>query len=427
MPSNDSERRIFRGMTSVAGSGKNKKSTEKSKPDDAVGSDAVEITEPTHDAVVVEEIPKESDSAPEGTDPTGPSDTPSDAQQDEAPSTLPSPTTSVKPRRRGGFLGFLLGGLLAGALGFAAAQYFGNDRWPFNNGISAAEELATVVAAQSTRIDTLEGDAARLSQTVSAQPGSDVTNALQAAQDDATQAIDRLSGMLATLDQRISDLEMRPLPDGSASADAVAAYKRELDAMRTMFQQELDRVKAAQTQADQAQTGAAEIARKAAIRDAMTQIDAAAGSGRPFGAALTSLKDAGLTVPDALSALADRGIVTLVKLQAEFPDAARKALAAATRVEAQNGTTSKLTAFLRTKLGARSLEPRKGSDADAVLSRAQAALRNGDPNAALAEIEALPPAGLAPMQEWIDLARERVAAVAAIAELRARLNEQDLK
>lgn len=424
MPSNDSKRRIFRGRTSVAGSGKNKKPTAKSKLDDAVDIDAVEISEPTRDAVVVEEVTKEDDTATEGGDAAGPSDTASDPQQNEPQLT---PATPAKPGRRGGFFGLLLGGLLAGALGFLVAQYYGNDRWPFNNGVSATDELAKVVAAQSTRIDGLKSDVTRLSQTVSAQTGSDATDALQAAQDNTNQAIDRLSGTLATLDQRISDLEMRPLPDGSASADAVATYKRELDAMRTMFQQELDRVKAAQSQADQAQMGAAEIARKAAIRDAMSQIEAAAGSGRPFGAALASLKDAGITVPDVLGALADRGIVTLVKLQAEFPDAARKALAAATRVEAQNGTTSKFAAFLRTKLGARSLEPREGSDADAVLSRAQAALRNGDPNAALAEIEALPPAGMAQMQEWIDLARERVVAVAAIAALRARLNEQDLK
>jgi len=427
MPSNDSKRRIFRGRTSVAGSGKNKKPTAKSKPDDAVDIDGVEITEPTLDAVVVEKVAKEDDTATEGADVAGPSDTTSDPQLNEAQSTPPTPPAIAKPGRRGGFFGLLLGGLLAGALGFLVAQYYGNDRWPFNNGVSATDELAKLVAAQSTRIDGLKADVARLSQTVSAQPGSDVTDALQAAQDNTNQTIDRLSGTLATLDQRISDLEMRPLPDGSASADAVATYKRELDAMRTMFQQELDRVKAAQSQADQAQMGAAEIARKAAIRDAMSQIEAATGSGRPFGAALASLKDAGITVPDALSALADRGIVTLVKLQAEFPDAARKALAAATRVEAQNGTMSKFAAFLRTKLGARSLEPREGSDADAVLSRAQAALRNGDPNAALAEIEALPPAGMAQMQDWIDLARERVAAVAAIVALRARLNEQDLK
>jgi len=71
----------------------------------------------------------------------------------------------------------------------------------------------------------------------------------------------------------------------------------------------------------------------------------------------------------------------------------------------------------------RSLEPREGAGADAVLSRAQAALRNGDVGGALSELDDLAPEGLAEMRGWMDLANSRVDALADIASLRANVND----
>ena len=70
------------------------------------------------------------------------------------------------------------------------------------------------------------------------------------------------------------------------------------------------------------------------------------------------------------------------------------------------------------------LAPREGDSADAVLSRAEAALRAGDVGTALTELEALPEAGSAEMQVWIAPAQERVAAVDALAALQAALSSQ---
>lgn len=397
----------------MAGSGKNRKPAAKSKATDPAPKEVVPTNEPPQEAVLIE------DDSPEISE----SDIPEkDVDENHPPEThaeIPAPT----PRRRGGFVAVLLGGVLAGAIGFGVAQYFGNDRWPFNNGVSATEELAKVVAAQNSRIDALENDLARLSQTVSGLPDRSVTDALDAARSEVAQAVANLASTVDGLEQRLADLEMRPVADGSANADAVAAYKKELEAMRTMFQQQLDRVQAAQQQASKVQISAEEIARKAAIRDALGQLETAAGSGAPFGDALAILTDAGVAVPGSLASRAERGIVSLSRLQAAFPDAARAALDAATRAEVKAGTTGKLTAFLRTRLGARSLEPRQGDDADAVLSRAEAALRNGDVAGALAELPALPPEGLAEMRPWMDLANSRIDALADIATLRANVND----
>ena len=88
------------------------------------------------------------------------------------------------------------------------------------------------------------------------------------------------------------------------------------------------------------------------------------------------------------------------------------------------GWTDRLSAFLRSQSGARSLTPREGTDPDAVLSRAEAALRDGQIKAALAELAGLPPAGTEAMAPWIADATRRLGAEQAIADLSVALNGQ---
>ncbi len=83
---------------------------------------------------------------------------------------------------------------------------------------------------------------------------------------------------------------------------------------------------------------------------------------------------------------------------------------------------SRFSAFLRTQLGTRSLEPKAGDDADSVLSRAEAALRQGDIATALTELDALPEAGQPALAEWRAQAETRKAALDAGAVLTQDLN-----
>ncbi|NCM97487.1 MAG: hypothetical protein GW948_09390, partial [Rhodobacterales bacterium] len=112
---------------------------------------------------------------------------------------------------------------------------------------------------------------------------------------------------------------------------------------------------------------------------------------------------------------------TLAALQAAFPEAARAALDAALRADMGTSLTQRMTAFLRTQTGARSLTPREGTDPDAVLSRAEAALLGGDLAGAQAEIGALPPEAQAAMADWQALAERRLAATDALAALVAAM------
>jgi len=67
--------------------------------------------------------------------------------------------------------------------------------------------------------------------------------------------------------------------------------------------------------------------------------------------------------------------------------------------------------------GVRSLEPREGNDPDAVLSRAEAAVRAGDLGAALDEITALPDPGQAALADWAATAQTRADALGAMADV----------
>ena len=69
------------------------------------------------------------------------------------------------------------------------------------------------------------------------------------------------------------------------------------------------------------------------------------------------------------------------------------------------------------------MAPRDGTDPDAVLSRAEAAVNTGDLPAALSELAALPPEAVAAAALWRGQAELRLAAEAAVADLARVLGE----
>jgi len=176
------------------------------------------------------------------------------------------------------------------------------------------------------------------------------------------------------------------------------------------------------SRAREMEDSAEETAEATMRRAALSRIQTALDTGGSFADALADLGATGVSVPEALSRHADGGIPTLTDLQAAFPQAARAALAAARSEAVGSGETGGLTAFLRTQLGARSLEPREGDDPDAVLSRAEAAARDGRLIDALAEIEALPKVAKAELSNWAVLAGRRLDAVDAAQKLAEELN-----
>ena len=161
--------------------------------------------------------------------------------------------------------------------------------------------------------------------------------------------------------------------------------------------------------AEQSTASAAAITRAAAIG----RIAAALDSGAPYSSALPDLGD----LPPVLADNAAAGLPTIADLQDSFAPAARASLEAALRANMGESWTERVSSFLRSQTGLRSLTPREGDDPDAVLSRAEAALSAGRVAEAIAELQAMPEAGKPALQDWLTLAQTRVDAEAAVAAL----------
>ena len=121
-----------------------------------------------------------------------------------------------------------------------------------------------------------------------------------------------------------------------------------------------------------------------------------------------------------MSTLGDRaatGLPSVTQLRETFPAAARAALESALRANMGESWTDRVSSFLRSQTGLRSLTPRQGDDPDAILSRAEAALATGDVAAALTELETLPDSAKPPLADWTAQARIRTEGAAALAAM----------
>ncbi|MCC5975150.1 MAG: hypothetical protein JJT81_14010 [Rubellimicrobium sp.] len=240
---------------------------------------------------------------------------------------------------------------------------------------------------------------------------------------------------IAEIDDRLSALELMPAGDGTMSEGAVAAWGSEVEALRAALgaqQAEMEQL-ASQTAERLAQAQEAVAGMEQAIvrtandllrRAAVTRVEAGLDAGSGFASALDELARMGIAIPPVLTAVATNGLPTLAMLQDAFPTSARAALAAARSEGVADEDSNPVVAFLRDTLDVRSVEPRDGADVDAVLSRAEAALRTGQLDRALMELDALPEPALAAMSNWIAAAQIRLAAISAVGALSQSSNAE---
>ena len=358
--------------------------------------------------------------------------------------------------KKQGLMGGILGGAIAAALGFGAAQLY-PDGWPIGGGAEVESALAT----QSQQIDALSGQVSGLAASAADTAALDALQAridgltaeLEAARAAAQEAQNALSvtrdGLTARMDaltadltDRITTLEKAPIEQAAdaAVAGAVQAYQDEVTALRDETRARFDalaadlearlgegnaaivealeankRLEAERAEREAAARAAEEAARRAL---AMSNLRGALESGTPFADALSQLPDA----PAPLSAVATEGVPTREELAEAFPPLAREALQIALRETDDGSAESRMSTFLRTQLGMRSLAPKEGDDPDAVLSRMEAAVAAGDYDAAVQDAAALPEPARAVLADWLAAVETRAAALAAAAALDAELN-----
>lgn len=410
--------------------------------EDKIEAEAPKIDE-IHDAVIIEDIPPEGVDLPDeetdaGVEDDAPveMDEPSDDSGDnvadpdteieeesvEEPAedvSVPvsnTPTTPVDEPRKGGVVPLVIGGVIAGAIGFGVAVYFGDQ---LGLGANYDEDLASLrqqIGDQDDLIAKLQSNQAKIGETANAAHEAtlgvaglnETANALGA-------RVEKVAGQVATLNQRLTDIEKRPLNEG-LSAAAIAAYEREVEELKEL-------VAAQKAEAAELKDNAALSAQAALARSAVTRIVAALDSGASYRAAIVDYGSAtGKTVPDVLEAHADDGVITMAALLDAYPDHARAALAQARAEKVDEGKGNKLGEFLKSHLGARSVEPKEGTDTDAILSRVEAAMREGRLADGLAELDTLAEGPKSVMAEWRASAEIRLAATTAAEELAQSLN-----
>jgi len=365
------------------------------------------------------EPPTEDLPSDEGwTDATDIADPENDVQTEPTETTPPAVDRIVE--RKGGFVPMVLGGAIAAGIGFGASHF---DLFSLGAGDSA--ELVQQINA---RLDDKDTQIAALREQLAQLPPAPDVSGLQATQGELAALLSDLDlrledtqADLSALDVRLNDVEKRPLTEGASDA-AVAAYERELKALQDAMAAQRAEIEDMAATAATMEQSAEETAQATMRRAALTRVQTALDAGTGFASALADLKATGVTVPAELSAVADSGAPSLAELQDAFPVAARAALSASRQALAEQGEGGGFGAFLKTQLGARSLEPQEGNDPDAVLSRVEAAIKDGRLTDALAEIEALPEAGQAHLTDWAAQAMTRLNAVAAAETLGQELN-----
>ncbi len=410
-------------------------------PDDAdgptMGPDMPPADERTAQADPVETVPPYATPQPDRDDEAPRPPTPQNGGPQEPPA-----------RGKGGFLALVLGGAIAAALGFFAGRAMLPD--------DGTASLRSQVAQQTQDISGLKSSV----QSLPVPP--DLSDDVASVRDMATKAMDTAEAAKAAaaappegldaLTARVGEVEtqLTALKDASANAvdaatvttlqSTVASIRTDLAAQQEAVSKKADEARAAEASAQAAQdaankaqaaaqkaqaetaaaTAKAEADAKAASRaSAVAQIDTALAAGQPYVGPVAVLKEAGVSVPDSLSQSAAAGIATQADLVKSFDAPARQALQDARRVRASGGFGERFGAFVKSQTSARSLSPQEGTSPDAVLSRAEAALKRGDLAAALDEIGALPPEAQSTMAEWVGRVQARIGATEGMTALSA--------
>lgn len=337
-----------------------------------------------------------------------------DPLAEEKPEPVRKAAPAKPPRRRG--LSVILGGMIAAAIGAGATVYALPKLPPeLRDKAFAALDIPLPTSAPVAPVADQSGKVAALEQGLAQLQGSVAQlAAVQTAVADLTAKLDALGTQAPAA-----------ASDGAAVTalqDQIDALKAQLAASPAMATQEQiaaataeakARIAEAESQAAKMRAESEAAAKRALTQAAIARLSAAFEGGAPMAAALAEVEADGVTVPEAVKG----DVPSITALQAAFPEAARKALAAARKDTAGDTFQEKLGSFLLAQTGARSLSSRDGDGPDAVLSRAQSAVDEARFDAALSEIAALPASAQAEMQAWKDLVGRREAAQAAISAM----------
>ncbi|MGB0902608.1 COG4223 family protein [Halocynthiibacter sp.] len=377
-----------------------------SEPDPTDDTDDQDETDLSEEEVSEEATDAQDDDIPEDNQND---DTAAD-EVSETPAPVAEKSTSATP--------LILGGAVAALIGFGVS-YVIPEGWPMGAGTDA--EISARIDTQAEQISDLTSRLDGLNVNDPDAAIAPVEAWVKEVTDQLQDSLNNVQEQLTALDQRVETLEKRPITGDSASDDAVAAYNRDVGELRDQLEAQRSEIEAILADAQNRSQEAVANTRVAQANGAISAVSQALTKGAGFSEHLTTLNALGVDIPTALSENA-AGVMTLATLQGNFTDPARDALGASLQTNVEDGSVSRLGGFLRRQLGMRSLTPREGNDANAVLSRAEFALQEGRISDTLSELAGLPESGQALMADWVAQATTYENVTQALSELNSAVS-----
>jgi hypothetical protein len=338
----------------------------------------------------------------------------SDTSEDKTPDDVAADTVNSVPHQtpvhRKAFFPMLLGGVVCVGLGYAGANFLKPEGWPFP-GANTTELQERLTALENALAET-QTQSAQMSDAIEAvrQNSVDTVSSVdnKIAEIDLGATVAPIESALAAVEQRLTAVEAAPVAEAIVSPEATAAYERQLQEMQSLLNNEVARLKEAKVAAENEEANAAKASAAARLQEAIT-------TGQPYAAVLANLD---MEVPDVVRNSASTGIPTLQEIATEFEGAADLAIVETAKSGSEN--QGWMDRFLRTQLGLRSLTPQDGMSPDAIISRAQQAIRDNDLQTALTEISTLPDVGQAVMAGWVAHAQTRLDVTNALSAMLAQ-------
>ena len=314
-------------------------------------------------------------------------------------------------RKSSGVLPLVVAGFICAGLGFGAAilSQPSNPIWPVHPDMAQfRDETTGQITVIDTRLNALEGRVTDVDQRA-------VGDVFQSDLDELTTGYDKrfseIASQLENFDKRLAALEKSTI-ESAIPDELVAQYQDEVKRLKETLEAQRESLQQFMSETAEAANEVTQRAKDTVARGILAQIRAAIDAGGPFDTAIKEFDEqVGQAIPNQLRSFAHEGVQTYQELREGFAEAARSALNAARDELSESEGFTGIGNYLRKQFQARSVTPKTGDDADAVLSRAEQALRENDLNGALNELDALPDAARDQMQPWIDQARERQGAL----------------
>jgi len=312
-----------------------------------------------------------------------------------------------KERKSSGVVPLVASGFICAGLGFGAAilSQPSNPIWPVHPDVAQfRDETTGQITGIDMRLNALE---VRVTDVDQRAVGDVFQSDLAELTNRYDQRFLEIASQLENFDKRLAALEKSTI-ESAIPDELVAQYQDEVKRLKETLEAQRESLQQFMSETAETANEVTQRAKDTVARGILAQIRAAIDAGGPFDTAIQEFDEqVGQALPNQLRSLAEEGVPTYQELRDSFAEAARSALnAARDELNESEGFTG-IGNYLRKQFQARSVTPKTGDDADAVLSRAEQALRENDLNGALNELHALPDAARDQMQPWIDQARER--------------------